>query len=60
MVPIGNLSDKKIERIRKSKHRKYVEEEIQRMAGQLPMGQEASGSKVARGLDFDEAKGTKP
>ena len=57
MVPIGDLSDKKIEWIKKSKHKKYVEEEIQRMAGQLPTGKEASGSKAAQGLDFEEAKG---
>ena len=57
MVPIGDLSDKKIDWIKKSKHKKYVEEEVQRMAGQLPTGKEASGSKAAQGLDFEEAKG---
>ena len=57
MVPIGDLSDKKIEWIRKSKHKKYVEEEIQRMAGQLPTGEGSLGIKSAQGLDFEEAKG---
>ena len=52
MVPIGDLSDKKIDWIQKSKHKKYVEEEVQRMAGQLPTGKEASESKAAHQSTF--------
>ncbi|CAE7375548.1 unnamed protein product [Symbiodinium sp. CCMP2592] len=59
VIPIGDLAEKKIEWVRKSPHRKYVEEEVQRMAGGLPTGKD-QGADAAQGLGFKEAAGLPP
>ncbi|CAE7806385.1 unnamed protein product [Symbiodinium sp. CCMP2592] len=59
VVPIGDLADKKIEWVRRGPHKKYVDEEVKRMAGALPTGKDA-GDQAAHGLGFKEAAGLPP
>ncbi|CAE7038055.1 unnamed protein product [Symbiodinium sp. CCMP2592] len=53
-ITIGDLADRKIDWVKKGKHKKYVDEEVARMSGDLPTGKEAVGSRDQATLGFDE------
>ncbi|CAE7350375.1 unnamed protein product [Symbiodinium microadriaticum] len=54
-VPLGHLAEHRIEWVKKSPCKKYVDEEVTRMSGERPTGQNEAHPDAGQGLVFDEA-----
>ncbi|CAE7944910.1 unnamed protein product, partial [Symbiodinium necroappetens] len=54
-VPLGHLADHRIDWVKKSPCKKYVDEEVARMSGQRPKGQDETHPDTGQGLGFEEA-----
>ncbi|CAE7491514.1 nhaA, partial [Symbiodinium sp. KB8] len=55
-VPLGDLGDHKVDWLKKSKCKKNIDEEVERMAASFPTGKGSGSREGGAGLDFEEAR----
>ena len=55
-APLGDLADHKVDWLKKNKCKKYVDEEVSRMAAPLPTRKGSGSHEGGAGLDFEEAR----
>ncbi|CAE7660061.1 nhaA, partial [Symbiodinium microadriaticum] len=53
-VPLGDLGDHKVDWLKKSKCKKNIDEEVERMAASFPTGKGSGSREGGAGLDFEE------